>query len=159
WRETVAYLQPPDIFGELSFVTGKACVADVEVLVDAEVVLLHRDMIPKLPEHRETILRSLMKVIAGRLQETVSRGAKVRATSVVLLLNSRKWEAPRIFGWELARSLARQTGRRTLLVKLGAERDQAAKDVEPRFATAEFAARDSADSVRSEFAHQLTDWK
>ncbi|MBI2820373.1 MAG: cyclic nucleotide-binding domain-containing protein, partial [Acidobacteria bacterium] len=29
WRETVAYLQPPDIFGELSFVTGRACVADV----------------------------------------------------------------------------------------------------------------------------------
>src|SRR3972149_3299789 len=27
WRETIAYLQPPDIFGELSFVTGRASVA------------------------------------------------------------------------------------------------------------------------------------
>ena len=26
-RETVANLQPPDIFGELSFITGKACTA------------------------------------------------------------------------------------------------------------------------------------
>jgi NTE family protein len=159
WRETVAYLQPPDIFGELSFVTGRACVADVEVLVDAEVLLLHRDMIPKLPEHRETILRSLMKVIAGRLQETVTRGAKVRETPVVLLMNSRGWEAPQSFAWELARSLARQTGRKTLLVKLGTKRDDPPTDVEPRFAVAEFAARAAGDALRSEFAHRLTDWK
>src|SRR3990172_1606456 len=94
WRETVAYLQPPDIFGELSFVTGKACIADVEVVVDAEVLLLPKEAIPKLPEQRETVLRSLMKVIAGRLQDTVIRGAKVRESPVVLLRNLPHWEAP-----------------------------------------------------------------
>src|SRR4051794_14461117 len=36
-RETVAMLQPTDIFGELSFLTGKPVVADIEVVVDAEV--------------------------------------------------------------------------------------------------------------------------
>ena len=158
-RETVAYLQPPDVFGELSFITGKPCVADVEVLVDADVIVLHRDRIPQVPERRETILRSLMRVIAGRLQETVRRDAKVRETPVVLLRNSRDWEAPESFAWELAGSLARQTGRRTLLVKLGGEQDEPAKDVEPRFAVSNFAGRPVGESLRAALAHQLTDWK
>ena len=159
WRETVAYLQPPDIFGELSFVTGRACVADVEVLVDAELLLLHREMIPKLPGQREVILRSLMKVIAGRLQETVTRGAKVRETPVVLLLNSPAWEAPRSFAWELGRSLARQTARQTLLVNMGGSQDQPPRDIEPGFAFAQFALRPASDSLRADLAHSLTDWK
>src|SRR5262245_13027654 len=33
--ETVAHLQPPAVFGELSFITGRACSADVQVVVDA----------------------------------------------------------------------------------------------------------------------------
>jgi NTE family protein len=159
WRETVAYLQPPDLFGELSFVTGKACVADVEVLVDAEVLVLHREMIPQLPQQREVILRSLMKVIAGRLQDTVSRGAKVRETPVVLLLNSPGFEAPRSFAWELGRSLARQSGRRTLLVTLGGEKDLPAQDVEGKFAAAEITARATRETVRAELAERLTGWK
>ncbi|MBI3934234.1 MAG: cyclic nucleotide-binding domain-containing protein, partial [Acidobacteria bacterium] len=159
WRETVAYLQPPDIFGELSFVTGRACVADVEVLVDAELLLLHRDMIPKLPEHREVILRSLMKVIAGRLQESITRGGKVRETPVVLLLNSPGWEAPRSFAWELGRSLARQTGRKTLLVSMGGLEDRPARHIERGFALAEFASRPGGDSIRADLGHHLTEWK
>ena len=159
WRETIAYLQPPDIFGELSFVTGRACVADVEVLVDAELLLLHREMIPQLPEHREVILRSLMKVIAGRLQDIVSRGAKVRETPVVLLLHSPGWEAPRSFPWELSRSLARQTGRKTVLVHIGGEQDSPAREIERGVALVEFALRPAGDSMRSDLARSLTDWK
>jgi NTE family protein len=159
WRETVAYLQPPDIFGELSFVTGRACVADVEVLVDADILLLHRDMIPKLPEQRETILRSLMKVIAGRLQETVTRGSKVRETPVVLLVNSPGWEAPRSFAWELGKSLARQTARKTLLVSMGGPEDHPSRDIERGFAFAEFALRPAGESLRSDLARHLTEWK
>ncbi|HWP85569.1 MAG TPA: cyclic nucleotide-binding and patatin-like phospholipase domain-containing protein [Terriglobia bacterium] len=159
YRETIAYLQPPDIVGELSFLTGRPCVADVEVLVDAELLMLRRDMVPKLPEHREILLRALSKVIAGRLQETVARGAKVRETPVVLLRDSPGWEAPRCFAWELGRSLARQTGLSTLLVNLGGERDQPPRDCENRFALAELAERPEAESFRSELARALTDWK
>src|SRR5271165_702031 len=38
-RETVASLQPPAMFGEVSFITGRACLADVDVVADAEVIL------------------------------------------------------------------------------------------------------------------------
>jgi len=159
WRETIAYLQPPDIFGELSFVTGRACVADVEVLVDTELLLLHRDMVPKLPEHRDVILRSLMKVIAGRLQDTVTRGGKVRETPVVLLLPSPGWDAQRSFSWELSRSLARQTGRKTLLVTIGGAQDKSAQEIEPGFVSTQIALRSSGESMRSELARNLTEWK
>lgn len=159
WRETVAYLQPPDIFGELSFVTGKACIADVEVVVDAEVLLLPKEAVPKLPEQRETILRSLMKVIAGRLQDTVIRGAKLRESPVVLLRNLPNWEAPWSFAWELARSLARQSGRETLLANLGGEEDRPIQEVEGGVGLCTVGAKVPAENLRSEVAHKLTDWK
>jgi NTE family protein len=159
WRETVAYLQPPDIFGELSFVTARPCVADVEVLVDAEVLVLHRESVPQLPQQRDGILRALMKVIAGRLQETITRGARVRETPVVLLLNSPNWEAPRSFGWELGRSLARQSGRATLLVTISAESAQPVREIELRFATAEIATQGAGEGLRAELAQSLTEWK
>ena len=159
WKETVAYLQPPDIFGELSFVTNRPCVADVEVVLDAEVLLLPRDAVPKLPRQRETILRSLMKVIAGRLQETVTRGGKVRELPVVLLRNHPNWEAPWSFAWELARSLGRQSGHKTLLVNLGAVKERPIQDVDATFSVSNYAASPAAETLRSEMAQKLTDWK
>ena len=159
WKETVAYLQPPDIFGELSFITGKACVADVEVVLDADVLLLPRDAVPKLPHQRETILRSLMKVIAGRLQETVMRGGKVRESPVVLLHNCPNWEAPWSFAWELVHSLARQSGRKTLLVNLGAPEDRPIQDIAENVHVCNLAARPAGEALRSEMAQKLTEWK
>jgi len=47
-RETVAHLQPPAVFGELSFITGRACSADVEVVVDADVVSLPKSAVPRI---------------------------------------------------------------------------------------------------------------
>ena len=49
-RETVAHLQPPAVFGELSFITGRACSADVEVVVDAEVTMLPKSAMARLDE-------------------------------------------------------------------------------------------------------------
>lgn len=159
WKETVAYLQPPDIFGELSFVTNRPCVADVEVVHDAEVLLLPRDAVPKLPQQRETILRALMNVIAGRLQETVTRGGKVRELPVILLRNHANWEAPWSFAWELGRSLARQSGCKTLLLNLGAIKDRPIQDVDESFSVSSYEAAVDLEAVRSDLSQKLTDWK
>src|SRR5690349_11038425 len=123
-RETVAHLNPPDVFGELSFVTGKPCVADVEVIVDAETVCLRKEALATLALDRDAILRGLITPIATRLQSTVSRGTRAAELPVVLLRNYPHWEARSSFGAELACSLGRQTGRQTLLVNIGADRDQ-----------------------------------
>src|ERR1051326_1467096 len=93
-RETVAHLNPPDVFGELSFVTGKPCVADVEVIVDAETVRLRKDAMATLSLDRDAILSGLITPIATRLQSTVSRGTRTAEMPVVLLRNHPHWEAP-----------------------------------------------------------------
>lgn len=118
-RETVAHLDPPAVVGELSFLTGKPCVADVEVEVDAEILRLPKEQVESLPARRETILRGLNRVLAERLQSTVIGGAKSIELPTVLLRSYPNWEAPVAFPRMLALSLAEQTGRPTLLVTLG----------------------------------------
>ncbi len=159
YRETVAYLNPPDLFGELSFLTGKACVADVEVVVDADIVILPREAVPQIPGERESLLRSLTRVIATRLQDTVTGGAKVREAPVVLLINSRNWPAPHSFSWEFGRSLAEQTGQKTLLVNLGADEEKAIHDVSPLFAVVSVATQPTGEMLRTDLARLLTEWK
>ena len=158
-RETVAHLQPTDLFGELSFVTGRPCVCDVEVDVDTDVVVLPREELAKLPKHREGVLRSLMEVVAGRLQQTVSRGTKAQEQPVVLLRNHPKWEAPWCFATELARSLARQNGRRTLIVNLGSAKEFAISSLDRVSFSCDLPAKASDPALRAWLAQQLTDWK
>jgi NTE family protein len=159
FRETVAFLQPPDIFGELSFITGRPCVCDVEVVVDAEVLLLPREVVPKLGKHRETILSCLMRVIAGRLQDTVTRGAKAAESPVVLLRNHPNWEAPLSFAAELARSLARQSQRETLVVNLGPSGNGDIRSLEKNTGACDVAAGAGDENLRSHVAEKLTGWK
>src|SRR5438094_7506712 len=66
-KETVAHLQPPAVFGELSFITGRACSADVQVVVDAEVTVLLKSSMARLEAHRHKIVDGLMNVLAERM--------------------------------------------------------------------------------------------
>jgi NTE family protein len=157
-RETVAQLQPPDIFGELSFITGKACIADVEVEVDAELLVLPKEAVSKLPERRDAILRGLLRVTAERLQRTVVGGAKILEMPVLLLRNGPRWEAPSAFAESLAESLARQTERDTLLVHVGPEGDGMARQVGDRLSHCSMAAAVD-EGLRARMAEKLTAWK
>ena len=158
-RETVAHLQPTDLFGELSFVTGRPCICDVEVDVDANVVLLSKDVLARLPKQREEIMRSLMAVIAARLQQTVTRGTKAQEQPVVLLRNHPKWEAPWCFAAELARSMASQNGRRTLIVNLGSSKEFAVSSIDSMSFSCDQPAKASDPGLRAQLAQKLTDWK
>jgi len=153
--ETVAYLEPPQCFGELSFLTGRPCVADVEVTADADVIYLPKSAIPKLPKQREEILRGLMLVIAGRLQETVSQGARAPDSPIVLLRNHPHWEAPAAFARELTTSLARQTGRKTLLVNVGADVEQEIRALSENAAQQEYPIT---DGLRAGLAAKIGHW-
>jgi NTE family protein len=159
-RETVAYLQPGAVFGELSFITGRTCSADVEVVVDAEVAWLPNEAVSKLPKQREAILRGMMTVLAERLHDTTTRGTRAAESPVVLLNNGKGWEAPESFGAELGRSLSRETGKESLVVHIGT----GAPMVEPRPLAdkafhCDFPAAGSPDAFRTELAAKLTGWK
>jgi NTE family protein len=158
WRETVAYIQPPDMAGELSFVTGRPCSADVEVVVDVEVLALPKEAVPKLPQQREALLRGLLRGVAERLHSTVSRGAKVPAAPVALLRRGAYWEAGESFPAALLESLARQTERETLLARIGGETDEAPRAVGARASQAAVRAADPVE-LRAEVARRITEWK
>src|SRR5262249_42875816 len=128
-RETVAYLQPPAIFGELSFITGRACSADVEVVVDADIVSLPKSALATMAKHRDAIVRGLMTVVAERLHDTVTQGAKAPDRPIVLLRNLPHWEAPRAFASALAKSIQRQSGHDTLLVTLSPDPDSPVQSI------------------------------
>ncbi len=155
-RETVAFIQPPDVFGELSFLTGRPCVADVEVVLDADVVLLEKEAVPKLPKHRDAILRGLLQAVAERLQNTVIRGNQERELPVALLLSREHFEAPFGFASELGRSLALQTGRETLIVTLGARQTRDPAPLDKLVSVADVA---DGDNIRSDIAQKLTVWR
>ena len=158
-RETVAHLQPPAVFGELSFITGRACSADVEVVVDANVVSLPKSAMARIETHRDRIVHGMMNVLAERLHDTVSKGAKAPESPVILLRNLPHWEAPGSFAAELAKSLSRQTDHETLLVHLS---EEPAAELRP-LSNAAFettVAVDAVDeSLRAGIAQRLTDWK
>jgi NTE family protein len=158
-RETLAYLQPPAIVGELSTLTGGCCVADVAVEVDAEMVLLPTDAFPRLAEHGATFFQGLTQELARRLQERVTLGPRIPESPIVLLNNHPNWEAPNSFAFELARSMGRQTGHRALLVNLGGVASQELRSVEGGASVCGMAVDTPAEQLRADMAEKLTSWK
>jgi len=105
----VAHLHPGAPFGELSFITGRPCSADVRAVADAAVVTIADDALADLPDIRQRILELLAITVAERLHASVShRGERPDGCVVVVLHQASTWGAPRAFASELARSLARQ---------------------------------------------------
>jgi NTE family protein len=157
-RETVAHLQPPAVFGELSFITGRTCSADVQVVVDAEVVSLSKSAIAGIERNRDKIMGGMMKVLAERLHGMVTQGAKAPESPVVVLRNLEHWEAPLSFAEELGKSLARQGGAETLVVHLSGS---PAADIRPVSSHAFVCSVPAApgESTRADLAQRLTDWK
>ena len=158
--ETVAYLQPPATVGELSVLTGAGCVTDVEVEVDAELVLLPKEVLPRLATQGETAFWGLLQEIAEKMQRTVTLGQKIPELPTVLLHNHTNWEAPFGFAYELTRSLARETGRPTLLANFGAVSAHDVRSLNTTsgdVCTAAIAGYD--ERLRAEMADKLTLWR
>ena len=156
-RETVAVLHPPDVFGELSFLTGRQCVADIEVAVDSEVVFLPREAVPKAGSQREAMLRGLLGALATRLQVTMQRGQTALDLPVVLIRNAPNWQAPHAFASCLTDSLARQTGLGTVLVDIGPKRSHELVETGDKTARVEVAYETG--DIRSALARLLSDLK
>jgi NTE family protein len=158
-KETVAHLQPPAVFGELSFITGRTCSADVVVVVDAEIVQLPKDAMARLEGHRDKIVHGLMNVLAERLHDTVTQGAKAPESPVVVLKNQPHWEAPLSFAAELGRSLARQSGAETLVVNLSEAPASEIRPLSGQAFTCSVVVNAVDESLRADTAQRLTEWR
>ena len=114
--ETVAQLSPPAVVGEISFLTGRRCAADVDVAVDAAIVELPRSSLTSEPACHDLIVRALSGIIAHRLHDTIARPVGRAVTPVVLVRPHPSWGAPRAFIVGLARALASATNADALLI-------------------------------------------
>ena len=114
--ETVAQLSPPAVVGEISFLTGRRCAADVDVAVDATIVELPRSSLTSEPACHDHIVRALSGIIAHRLHDTIARPVGRAVTPVVLVRPHPSWGAPRAFVVVLARALASATNADALLI-------------------------------------------
>src|SRR5262245_36984398 len=103
-RETVAWLQPPDVFGELSFVTGRPSIADVETVVDTKVAALAGDALAPDAPYYAALMQGLTRMIAERMRAVVSGGVPAPPAPVVLLVPDPAWIAPRSFAVELVKA-------------------------------------------------------
>src|SRR5262245_17366262 len=153
--ETVAHLQPPAVFGELSVITGKSCTADVQVAVDAEVTLLPKSAMDRVQGVREKIYLGMTNVLAQRLYNTVTGESKAPAAPLVLLRNLPNWEAPYSFATELGKSLARESCARTLVVNLieGASLD--IRPIADQVFTCSLKVNSVDDSLRADTAQRI----
>jgi NTE family protein len=158
-RDTVAMLQPTDIFGELSFLTGKVVVADIEVVVDAEVVMVHKDKMPTDPVQRAAIQRGLLNAVAARLQDTVKRGSQARELPVVLLHALPNFAAPTAFPKALAQSFAEQTNRETMLITVSGAGSAEPVRVGEKLSTCSLDPGTGENDVRAALAQRLTQFK
>jgi NTE family protein len=118
--ETLARLSPPAILGEISFLTGRTCSADVDITMDARLVELPLDALAAMPAVHERIVRGLASVLADRLYTTVTADRLPAATPIVLLRPGRAWTSTHAFAMELTHALARELGRNAIAGHVGA---------------------------------------
>ena len=158
-RETVAHLHAGAPFGELSFLTGRACAADVRALTDATVAMIPEAALNELPDIRRQILEMLALTVAERLHAAVSQREESGDARVVLLRQSAGWNAPSAFAAELARSLAHQAGWPVLRVEFQRAASTPPVSLMEGVSVVNISASQPVEDMRAELAAQLTSWR
>ncbi len=157
--ETIAHLNPPSIIGEVSFLTGRPCSADVEVLVDADVIELPLEALAPLSGPHERIVRALAGVLAHRLHGVVTGENAPVPSPVVLVRAAPHWAAPRAFTHALTMALSEGRRGDALLVHVGAGNGApTAMPGVPGLAVASIGNGQTAGGARGEAAARLPEW-
>jgi NTE family protein len=115
-RETVAELLPPAVFGELSFLTGRAPSADVEAIGPIEVATLPSERLATLGGARDALLQLLLTVVASRLHDTVTGTTTVRRPRCVWIRTDGAFKAGEAFALELSAELCERSLGETLII-------------------------------------------
>jgi NTE family protein len=157
-KDTVAHLHPGAPFGELSFITGRPCAADVRAVADATVVMITESTLTELPDARQRILELLALTIAERLHASVSQRVESPQTRVVLLHQYPSWGAPSAFAAELARSLARQTEWSVLRVDIRSTETSDPTPERERVSVATVSASNGPDAVYADLSARMPAW-
>lgn len=158
-KETVAHLHPGAPFGELSFITGRACSADVRAVTDATVAIMSESALNELPDVRHHVLELLTVTLAERMHASVSRREEGNPARVVLLQQFPGWNAPSAFAAELVRSLARQAEWRVLRVEFHRTASTLPTPVADGVSVAHVSGTQPLDAMRAELSAQIPSWR
>jgi NTE family protein len=157
--DTVAHLHPGAPFGELSFITGRACSADVRVVADATVAVISEPALNDMPEARHLILEMLAATMAERLHASVTHRREAHSAQAVLLHPSPGWTARSAFPAELARSLARQAEWPVLRVDLLRTASTLPATDHDGLSVATVSALQGPDAVLAELREHMPSWR
>ena len=157
--ETIAQLSPPAVVGEISFLTGRTCSADVDVVVDAIVAELPLDALTALGRAHHRVVHGLVGLLADRLHGVVTGTVPTALTPVVVISPDRAWDAPRAFAREMARALAYESGGQSLLVRLSEEAGDASRvQIEDGLSLTNVEADFAVARTRAQLAERLPEW-
>lgn len=157
--ETLARLSAPAVVGEISFLTGRTCSADVDVVVDATLAVVSLEALRADPDCRERLVQAMALVLADRLHTTNTLDGADVPVPVVLLRPGARWAAPTAFGPALARALADTGGGDALHIVL-AHREAAFEPErdDTKVWRAVAGSPSSPDDVRAALARTLPGW-
>jgi NTE family protein len=112
----VSSLGKGECVGEMALVTGEPCSATVRAITDTESWLLRASDFVDLLERYPALWRNLGRILSQKLVRTSRHLAAHSYTNAVALLMDCADDEAAALGIAITASLARQTGKRTLLV-------------------------------------------
>ncbi len=112
----VATLGKGECFGEIALMTGEPCSATVKAISDGEASLLGRDEFVDLLQRCPGLWRNIGRILSQRLVRTSKRSSNPGLANTVVMLTDCAEDEAAAMAISSAGSLARQTGKRVLLV-------------------------------------------
>ena len=112
----VASLGHGECVGEIALMTGEPCSATVRAITSGEAYLLSRDAFLELVERYPGLWRNVGRILSQRLVRTSRHLSRSSLANTVALLPDSADDETAVLAIAVARSLARQGGKRVLLV-------------------------------------------
>jgi NTE family protein len=112
----VASLGQGECVGEIALMTGEPCSATVRAITAGEAYLLSRDAFLELVERYPGLWRNVGRILSQRLVRTSRHLSRPHLANTVTLLMDSAEDETAVLAIAVAHSLARQSGKRVLLV-------------------------------------------
>jgi len=115
-KRELARLGKGECVGEMALMSGEPCSATVQAITDTEAWFIERRDFVTLVDHCPGLWRNLGRILSQRLVRTSRHLAVQPLTNTVPLMMACPEEEAAVLAAAIAASVARQTGKRTLLV-------------------------------------------
>jgi NTE family protein len=89
-KETIAFMGPGSFAGEISLLLSEPRTATLQVIIDAELWVFHRDDFEYVINTRPAIAREMMRELGRRLIETTQRKRPLRRRQITALFDGRQ---------------------------------------------------------------------